>query len=73
MKFSPNDKFLLTVSRDRKWSLFEDKQGTGNFELRGCSNPKGGVHARIIWSCEWTGDGKFFVTGSRDKKVKFLF
>lgn len=69
MKFSPNDKFLLTVSRDRKWSLFEEVNGT--FGLRGASNPKGGIHARIIWCCDWTRDGKYFVTGSRDKKVRF--
>ncbi|XP_063702419.1 elongator complex protein 2 [Culicoides brevitarsis] len=69
MKFSPNDKHLLTVSRDRKWSLFEQNPENGNFDLVGCSNPKGGIHARIIWTCDWTGDGKYFVTGSRDKKV----
>lgn len=26
-------------------------------------------HARIIWSCAWTGDDRFFATASRDKKV----
>uniref|UniRef100_A0A336MNI7 Elongator complex protein 2 n=1 Tax=Culicoides sonorensis TaxID=179676 RepID=A0A336MNI7_CULSO len=68
MKFSPNDKFLLTVSRDRKWSLFEDRDGT--YELKESSNPKtNGIHARIIWTCDWTRDSQIFITGSREKKV----
>lgn len=28
------------------------------------------AHARIIWDCCWSPDGRFFVTGSRDKTVR---
>ncbi|KAM9308799.1 elongator complex protein 2 [Gastrophryne carolinensis] len=75
MAFSPNDKFLLAVSRDRTWSLWRQQEGISSqsadpqFVLHSCTNKETSVHSRIIWSCDWTSDSKFFVTGSRDKKV----
>lgn len=33
------------------------------------TDKKSAVHTRIIWTCSWTHDGKYFGTGSRDGKV----
>ncbi|XP_069476708.1 elongator complex protein 2 isoform X2 [Ambystoma mexicanum] len=73
MAFSPDDTFLLAVSRDRNWSLWklEDKnpQTEPCFSLYAHTNKSTAVHSRIIWTCDWSPDSKYFVTGSRDKKV----
>lgn len=71
MKFSPNDQWLLSVSRDRRWTLFE---ATGNeadciYKMVACTDKKNGIHSRIIWTCDWTHDSRIFATGSRDGKV----
>lgn len=76
MKFSPNNRWLLSVSRDRRWSLFErdksnldDGDAIYNYTLCATSNKKNGLHSRIIWTCDWTHDNEYFVTGSRDGKA----
>ncbi|KAM4704588.1 elongator complex protein 2 [Rhinophrynus dorsalis] len=75
MAFSPDDKFLLAVSRDRNWSLWKKQEGIPaqsaepGFVLHMHTDKNTSVHSRIIWSCDWTPDNKYFITGSRDKKV----
>uniref|UniRef100_A0A8C7BSR4 Elongator complex protein 2 n=1 Tax=Neovison vison TaxID=452646 RepID=A0A8C7BSR4_NEOVI len=74
MAFSPNDKFLLAVSRDRTWSLWKRQDIVSPdldpvFSLFAFTNKVTAVHSRIIWSCDWSPDSKYFFTGSRDKKV----
>uniref|UniRef100_A0A8C5KKA9 Elongator complex protein 2 n=1 Tax=Jaculus jaculus TaxID=51337 RepID=A0A8C5KKA9_JACJA len=74
MAFSPNDKFLLAVSRDRTWSLWKRQDIISPefdpiFSLFAFTNKITSVHSRIIWSCDWSPDSKYFFTGSRDKKV----
>ncbi|CAL7943550.1 unnamed protein product [Xylocopa violacea] len=67
MEFSPNDKYLVSVSRDRRWSLFEYKENM--YILLAASLKKDSLHTRIIWCCSWTHDSSFFATGSRDGKI----
>ncbi|XP_027197839.1 elongator complex protein 2 [Dermatophagoides pteronyssinus] len=67
IRFSPDDSLLLSVSRDRTWSLFNVQ----NSEYRriAFSDKNTGIHSRIIWDCAWTPDSKNFLTGSRDKTI----
>lgn len=67
IKFSPNDDLILSVSRDRRWSLFQKKEA--GYELIDQSPLKGNTHSRIIWTCDWSHDSKYFVTGARDSKA----
>ncbi|CAK1582338.1 unnamed protein product [Parnassius mnemosyne] len=69
LAFSPDSQQLLSVSRDRRWSLFRRQQGSNSFELAACTDKTNGVHTRIIWCCAWAEDGAVFGTGSRDGKV----
>ncbi|KAI8390089.1 WD40-repeat-containing domain protein [Blakeslea trispora] len=67
IRFSHNDRYLLTVSRDRFWSISER---TEDPETPYRLVAKNKAHARIIWDCSWSHDDKLFVTGSRDKTLK---
>ncbi|KAI4502559.1 hypothetical protein M0802_002471 [Mischocyttarus mexicanus] len=67
LSFSPNGKYLLSVSRDRRWSLFECNNNLYN--LVACSSKRDNFHTRIIWCCAWSHDSLYFATGSRDGKI----
>uniref|UniRef100_A0A8C6PDX4 Elongator complex protein 2 n=1 Tax=Nothobranchius furzeri TaxID=105023 RepID=A0A8C6PDX4_NOTFU len=74
MAFSPDAQLLLAVSRDRTWSLWRRNPPTSEsseprFSLQAHTGKDTAVHSRIIWSCDWSPDSKYFVTSSRDKKV----
>lgn len=75
LRFSPNGKYLLSVSRDRRWTLFsrdlpqENGVASCTFTLAATTDKTNGVHTRIIWSCGWSHDSKHFVTSSREGKV----
>ncbi|KAF9161161.1 Elongator subunit elp2 [Actinomortierella ambigua] len=67
--FSHNDKYLLSISRDRLWSLYERVEGqeeTNPYKLVASNK----AHARILWDCSWSSDDSMFATASRDKTVK---
>jgi elongator complex protein 2 len=75
LAFSHDGRLLLAVSRDRMWSLFRRRRLNSNpedvplFERVAFTDKKTSVHTRIIWSCAWSHDDRFFVTVSRDKKA----
>lgn len=70
VRFSPDDRLLLSVSRDRTWALFDVSSAEqGQFPRVAFSDKRTGVHSRIIWDCAWTPDSKAFLTSSRDKSV----
>lgn len=68
MAFSPDGMKLVSVSRDRQWAVHEKiPSDEGKFTLRTLARGSGGT--RILWSCDWSPDSHYFVTGSRDKRV----
>ncbi|XP_048479494.1 elongator complex protein 2 [Plutella xylostella] len=67
--FSPDSQQLLSVSRDRRWTLYQRNQESNLFEQIAVTDKNNGVHGRIIWCCAWAHDGEVFSTGSRDGKV----
>ncbi|RYC56502.1 hypothetical protein CHU98_g9718, partial [Xylaria longipes] len=85
LRFSPDDRYLLSVGRDRQWAVFEREQSTkeegGGDDVQEQplpgykllqANPKG--HTRMVLDAAWvpsTGDSSLvFATAGRDKTVK---
>lgn len=69
IEFSHDDNLLLSVSRDRQFSVFAIKR-TGVDEVSHQLIARQEAHKRIIWACSWNPFGHEFATGSRDKTVK---
>mmetsp|Transcript_20795 Transcript_20795/g.84661 ORF Transcript_20795/g.84661 Transcript_20795/m.84661 type:complete len:740 (-) Transcript_20795:846-3065(-) len=68
MMFSEDCNFLVSVSRDRSFRVYENRQATNKgFAL---VYTKRNAHSRIINCIEWVHGTKMFATGSRDKTVK---
>ncbi|KAI6047250.1 WD40-repeat-containing domain protein [Pisolithus marmoratus] len=63
--FSPDDRYIITVSRDRTWRAFAKEENAGYVPVAMDKS-----HARIIWDCAWSSEGDIFATASRDKTVK---
>jgi elongator complex protein 2 len=68
LQFSPDDKYLLSVGRDRQWVIWEKTKEASMYALK-YSNPKG--HSRMILGAAWTPlEQLTFLTAGRDKSVK---
>ncbi|KAA8913153.1 WD40-repeat-containing domain protein [Sphaerosporella brunnea] len=67
ISFSPDGTKILSVGRDRAWSVFAKDQSSGEWKLRA---RKDKAHTRIIYGCSWLPGGQAFVTVSRDKSIK---
>lgn len=68
IKFSADDRLIVSVSRDRTWFLYQ-RNNEDQFVKVANSDKKSGIHSRIIWDVSWTPDSKYFITASRDKKL----
>ncbi|KAI9468814.1 WD40-repeat-containing domain protein [Coemansia mojavensis] len=66
LRFSPDDRLLLSAGRDRSWALFA-LSASGAFRLL---HHRPAAHARIVWDVAWAPDAAFFATASRDKSVR---
>ncbi|AAS51112.1 ACL116Wp [Eremothecium gossypii ATCC 10895] len=68
LRFSKDNRHLLSVSRDRMWAVWY-RNDDDTFTLK-YSDQK--PHSRIIWDGDWlpASCGTAFVTASRDKTVK---
>lgn len=70
LRFSPDNKYLLSVSRDRTWSLsLRTGQLRQAYKKFLGSTKSNGKHERIIWDCCWTHDSKYFMTVSREGRA----
>ncbi|KAJ5545368.1 hypothetical protein N7461_007672 [Penicillium sp. DV-2018c] len=70
LSFSSDDRYLLSVGRDRQWAVFQRSEADPTTFTNLVSNPKG--HSRMILGAAWapaTAD-YIFATAGRDKSVK---
>ncbi|KAG4419777.1 hypothetical protein IFR04_007087 [Cadophora malorum] len=71
LRFSSDDRYLLSVGRDRQWAVFqrdEDESRKTTYKLAE-SNLKG--HSRMILDAAWAPTaGTVFATAGRDKQVR---
>jgi elongator complex protein 2 len=67
LRFSADDKYLLSVGRDRQWAVFENREGV--YEL---SEANAKAHSRMILDAAWAPrEDRVFATAGRDKLIKF--
>nr|CCA21977.1 peptideN(4)(Nacetylbetaglucosaminyl)asparagine amidase putative [Albugo laibachii Nc14] len=71
LEFSPNDSYLVSVSRDRHFCVYKRQL---NSTESGIVSPyqllcRQKAHKRIIWTCSWSPDSLYLATGSRDQTI----
>lgn len=64
LAFSPNGLYLLSVSRDRSFAVFDNDGGKWKLLNR---TPE--AHSRMIFASSWSPDSKMFLTASRDGQL----
>ena len=70
LRFSEDDKYLLSVGRDRQWAIFERDDSSVKLYKLYVQNDKG--HFKMILSASWAplAAGRIFATAGRDKTIK---
>ncbi|ODA84096.1 hypothetical protein RJ55_02614 [Drechmeria coniospora] len=69
LRFSADDRHLLSVGRDRQWAVFERDPDADALYTLLQSNPKG--HSRMILDAAWSPcETPLFATAGRDKQVR---
>lgn len=70
LRFSSDDRYLLSVGRDRQWVIFEVEEPGSEVYLIKHTNSKG--HSRMILSASWAPlqAGVAFATAGRDKATR---
>ncbi|KAH8118457.1 WD40 repeat-like protein [Phellopilus nigrolimitatus] len=62
--FSRDDRYILSVSRDRTWIIYQ-AEDDGYVAITADKS-----HTRIVWDCAWAHENDVFATASRDRTVK---
>jgi elongator complex protein 2 len=69
LRFSADDRYLLSVGRDRQWAVFERKEERE--AVYGLVEANAKAHSRMILDAAWApGERRAFATAGRDKLVK---
>ncbi|KAI0566566.1 Elongator complex protein [Gracilaria domingensis] len=71
LRFTPDGKHLLSVSRDRSISVFVREDLSNRFGFRVQWHKKG-AHTRELYCCTWVSEGEIVATGGRDKCLRMF-
>ncbi|KAJ1965321.1 WD40 repeat-like protein [Dipsacomyces acuminosporus] len=69
VRYSPDDKYFVTVGSDKKIILYDGK--TGDFIRQVGAGDQASAHQGSIYAVSWSPDSKHIVTSSGDRTCKF--